>query len=139
MLRGLSSHKKSYNFQILWLLCINDFFPFILICFFLTFFLICVENFFFLNTKCHFIVFNSWKNISIFCFFNPFQYMVPFYIFPKNIFGGEIEREQLLKWVKTVYFIRLVLEFIFTKRFYLVALENSLLIFVLDVIGIITF
>ena len=65
--------------------------------------------------------------------------MFPFSIFPKNIFLGEIEREQLLKLVKTVYFIRLVLEFIFTKRFYLVALESSLLIFVLDVIGIITF
>lgn len=65
--------------------------------------------------------------------------MFLFSIFPKNIFLGEIEREQLLKLVKTVYFIRLVLEFIFTKRFYLVALESSLLIFVLDVIGIITF
>ena len=75
----------------------------------------------------------------LFCFFNPFQYMFPFSIFPKNIFWGEIEREQLLKWVKTVYFIRLVLEFLFTKRFYLVALESSLLIFVLDVIGIVTF
>ena len=65
--------------------------------------------------------------------------MFLFSLFPKNIFLGEIEREQLLKLVKTVYFIRLVLEFIFTKRFYLVALESSLLIFVLDVIGIITF